>query len=64
LIGLTDMGLVRVGIGVDRDRFYRHLATGAKDPPCDLATIGYQDSADHRPAEGTGGNYFGVASVE
>ncbi len=46
-VGLGDVWGRRVGIGVDGDGADAEAAAGGEHPPCDLATVGDQDSGDH-----------------
>ena len=47
LVGEADMQGVLVGIGVDGDCGYSHVAAGAHHPNGDLAPVGYEDFVKH-----------------
>ena len=47
-IGESHMQGISVDVGIDRDRFYAQLATGADDPYGDLSAIGNQNLLEHQ----------------
>ncbi len=47
LVGQLDMEGVAVSLGIDRNRFNSHLASGLDDPAGDFAAIGDQNAFEH-----------------
>ena len=47
-VGFGHMRTLGVGVGVDRDGADTKASTGGKDAPGDLATVGDQNTGDHR----------------